>query len=77
MEIEQDEEKSGRLSDLEAHFVRNGLSNKAVDKIREDISSGDMNANILSKFKENELLQLANTYQMSILQRTCKLKAEN
>ena len=60
---------------LEKHFKEHGLSSKAYDKISDDISSGDMNVDILVKFNENELLEIANTYSMTILQKKAFIEA--
>ena len=61
--------------DLEKHFLANGLSRKALNIIGDDISSGDMNVDILSKFNENGLLEVANTYNMNILQKKAFVEA--
>ena len=61
--------------DLERHFKEFGLSAKAYKKIAPDIESGDMNVKILTKCNEEELVRMANDYQLSFLQKKAFIEA--
>ena len=61
--------------DLEAHFLRNGMSSRGYQKIKNDIDNGDMSVDILVKFDENELIIMANEYNLSTLQKKAFVEA--
>lgn len=63
------------IIDLEAHFLQNGMSSVGYSKIKNDIDGGDMSVDILVKFDENELINMANEYQLSTLQRKAFVEA--
>ena len=54
--------------DLETHFKRNGMSENAFVKIAADVSSGDINVDILGKLDQNELIVMANEYKLTPIQ---------
>ena len=61
--------------DLEEHLFLNGLSRRAISKMKDDIDSGDMNANILKDCTQNELNTIANDYNLTLLQTKAFIKA--
>lgn len=60
--------------DLERHLKEHGLSEQGYQKIYPDIENGDMSADILAEFDENELLSMADGYNMTILQKKAFIK---
>ena len=63
-----------KLSD---HFLENGLSQSAYDKIAPDIENGDMNVNILMDCNDNELNAMASEYNFTFLQQKAFINAVN
>ena len=61
--------------DLEEHFKEHGLSSTAYDKIAHDISTGDINVDILIKFDEAELSSMGDDYKLTRLQKTAFIEA--
>ena len=61
--------------DLEKNLKENGLSVQGYEKIRKDIENGDMNADILTEFDEDELSSLAAQYDLTMLQKKAFVKA--
>ena len=74
LDLEGVDESVQTSFDLETHFKRNGMSDIAYDKIAGDVSSGDMNVDILTEFDENELIALANDYKLTRLQAKAFIK---
>ena len=75
----------GQDFDLCQHLIENGLTSQALSKMKNDIDNGDMNVNTLIDCDENELNQISNDYNLTILQKksfvravkTLKLKHDN
>ena len=67
--------QTGNKMDLEKHFKQHGLSSTAYDKIANDISTGDMNVDILIKFDEAELSSMGDDYKLTRLQKTAFIEA--
>ena len=66
---------SERKFDLEEHFLKNGLSRRAISKMKDGIDSGDMNPNILKDCTQNELNTIADDYNLTLLQKKAFIKA--
>ena len=60
---------------LEKHFRSHGLSATGYSKIAADVANGDMTVDILVEFPENELINLADEYDLSTLQKKAFVKA--
>ena len=61
--------------DLERHLKSHGLSVVGYNKLSKDVLSGDMSVDILIEFDENELINLANEYGLTTLQKKAFIKA--
>ena len=70
-----DASPSTRVVNLREHFLSNGLSNVAFNKLSKDIDNGDMNVDILCKCDENELKMLAKDYKLTFLQQKAFVEA--
>ena len=62
---------------LSKHFLENGLSQSAYNKIAPEIENGDMNVSILIDCNDNELDMMANQYNFTFLQKKAFIKAVN
>ena len=62
---------------LTKHFLENGLSQSAYNKIAPEIENGDMNVNILIDCNDNDLNTVANQYNFTFLQKKAFIKAAN
>ena len=70
-----DDSPSTGVVDLKEHFLSNGLSNVAYNKLSKDIKNGDMNVDILCKCDENELKMISKDYKLSYLQQKAFVEA--
>ena len=70
-----DDSPSTGIVNLKEHFLSNGLSNVAYNKLSKDVDSGDMNVDILCKCDENELKMLAKDYKLTFLQQKAFVEA--
>ena len=71
----EDANDSGKTQvDLEKHLKCHGLSVQGYNKVRKDVLSGDMSVDILIEFDENELINLANEYGLTTLQKKAFVK---
>ena len=70
-----DEPPSTGVVDLKEHFLSNGLSNVAYNKLSQDVDNGDMTVDILCKCNENELKILSKDYKLSFLQQKAFVEA--
>ena len=61
--------------DLRDYLRQNGLSDKALAKMQDDISSGDMNVNTLKDCTHDELISIANDCNLTILQKNAFIRA--
>ena len=69
------DDSSTGVAILKEHFLSNGLSNVAYNKLSKDIDSGDMNVDILCKCDSNELKMLAKDYKLTFLQQKAFVEA--
>ena len=60
---------------LQQHFKRHGLSDAAYSKLEKDIIAGDMNEAILANCTEEELHEIADQYNFTLLQKKAFIKA--
>ena len=63
--------------ELSNHFLENGLSRSAYNKIAPEIENGDMNVSILIECSDNDLNIMANQYNFTFLQKKAFIKAVN
>ena len=61
--------------DLKEHFLSNGLSNDAYNKLSKGIDNGGMNVDILCNCDENELQMIAKDCKLTYLQQKAFVEA--
>ena len=74
-ERKHDSNRRKTVINLEQHFKNNGLSQTGFDKLKQDVYNGDMRADVLVECTERELNEMANDYQLTILQKKSFIKA--
>ena len=61
--------------DLIDHFRKNGLSEKAINKIKQDILNGDMQVDLLRECNYDEIAEMCKDYSFNVLQKKAFIKA--
>ena len=64
-----------RVFDLGEYLLKNGLSVVGLNKMQDDIDSGEMNVNILVCCDDTQLNELTNLYNLTVLQKIAFKKA--
>ena len=68
------EETNKTQFDLLEHFTKNGLSENALNKIKQDILSGDMKVDLLCECDYDEVVEMCKDYNFNVLQRKSFIK---